>query len=200
MASTITNYSSNINEHFPIPGVDNDTSGFRNNFGYIKNAFTATASEIENLQLNYAGILSNTIFTATNIVTTGTVTASALIATNIVSTGTITATNINANTVTASTIISPGTINADNFIAGNSVSATVVLSTLIVANNMLVGNGNSLTNVTSFATNPPNDSRGDGTHKKGMVYANTTSLYICFADYTDGVDPIWVGTAGTTSF
>lgn len=52
MASNI-NYTS-IDETFPIAGKDNDTQGFRDNFGYVKNSLQAAKSEIEDLQLNTA--------------------------------------------------------------------------------------------------------------------------------------------------
>jgi len=52
MSSTVTNYSNNINVLYPIPGVDNDTQGFRDNFSSIKNALQATAQELSNLNLN----------------------------------------------------------------------------------------------------------------------------------------------------
>lgn len=38
-----------INENFPVPGVDNDTVGFRDNFATIKNNFVAAKAEIESL-------------------------------------------------------------------------------------------------------------------------------------------------------
>lgn len=43
-----------IDENFPIAGRDNDTQGFRDNFGIIKNNFAATKAEIEDLQDNVA--------------------------------------------------------------------------------------------------------------------------------------------------
>lgn len=41
-----------IDNEYPIAGVDNDTQGFRDNFTYIKTAFNATKTELEEL-LNY---------------------------------------------------------------------------------------------------------------------------------------------------
>lgn len=38
-----------INANFPVPGVDNDTVGFRDNFSTIKNNFAAAKAEIESL-------------------------------------------------------------------------------------------------------------------------------------------------------
>ena len=49
--STVTNYSNNIDVTYPIPGVDNDTQGFRNNFSNIKNALKTTSDELTSLQL-----------------------------------------------------------------------------------------------------------------------------------------------------
>lgn len=49
MASNI-NYVS-IDETFPVAGQDNDSQGFRDNFHYIKNNFSAAKTEIEDLQL-----------------------------------------------------------------------------------------------------------------------------------------------------
>lgn len=54
MSSTVTNYSNNINVLYPVPGVDNDTQGFRDNFASIKNALQAAADELSYLSLNTA--------------------------------------------------------------------------------------------------------------------------------------------------
>jgi hypothetical protein len=48
MASNI-NYAS-IDETFPVAGKDNDSQGFRDNFGYIKNSLESAKGEIEELQ------------------------------------------------------------------------------------------------------------------------------------------------------
>lgn len=39
-----------INEHYPVAGKDNNSQGFRNNFGYIKNGLAVASSEITTLQ------------------------------------------------------------------------------------------------------------------------------------------------------
>lgn len=52
MASDI-NYSS-IDADYPIAGKDNDSQGFRDNFGYIKDSLQAAKGEIETLQLTTA--------------------------------------------------------------------------------------------------------------------------------------------------
>ena len=48
MASNIT-YST-IDENYPVPGVDNDSQGFRDNFNVVKTALTTANTEITNLQ------------------------------------------------------------------------------------------------------------------------------------------------------
>jgi hypothetical protein len=48
MASNI-NYQ-DINEAYPVAGVDNDSQGFRDNFGTIKNSLQAAKTEVETLQ------------------------------------------------------------------------------------------------------------------------------------------------------
>jgi len=58
MTSSITNYSSTIDVQFPVPGVDNDTQGFRDNFGNIKNALDAASSEISDLQIIQSALVS----------------------------------------------------------------------------------------------------------------------------------------------
>jgi hypothetical protein len=52
MASNIDEVS--INSEYPIAGQDNDSQGFRDNFGIIKNNFVAAKNEIEDLQDNTA--------------------------------------------------------------------------------------------------------------------------------------------------
>lgn len=60
MSSTVTNFSNNINTTYPVPGVDNDTQGFRDNFSNIKNALNIAADEISYLQSNTAKLDSGT--------------------------------------------------------------------------------------------------------------------------------------------
>jgi hypothetical protein len=60
MSSTVTNYSNKINSSYPVPGVDNDTQGFRDNFANIKNALQATAQELSYLDLNTAKLNTGT--------------------------------------------------------------------------------------------------------------------------------------------
>lgn len=75
MASTITNVSSNINIAYPLPGVDNDSQGFRSNFTSIKNSLQVASDEISRLQSStnnpdlsdsdYIEISSNALFFGT---------------------------------------------------------------------------------------------------------------------------------------
>ena len=62
MSSTLTNYSQNIDTLYPVPGVDNDTQGFRDNFANIKNALTIASTELSYLQSNTAKLDENNDF------------------------------------------------------------------------------------------------------------------------------------------
>lgn len=52
MASTITEVSSLININYPIPGVDNDSQGFRSNFSSIRESLKIAGDEISRLQIS----------------------------------------------------------------------------------------------------------------------------------------------------
>ena len=65
MASNIDFTS--IDETFPIAGRDNDSQGFRDNFGFIKNNFEAAKNEIEELQLETAKVNETNNFNNNNI-------------------------------------------------------------------------------------------------------------------------------------
>jgi hypothetical protein len=58
MTSTVTAVSSLIDTSFPVPGADNDTSGFRNNFGNIQTALARAAFEISDLQVINSALIS----------------------------------------------------------------------------------------------------------------------------------------------
>jgi hypothetical protein len=66
MASNI-NYAS-IDETYPIAGKDNDSQGFRDNFGFIKNSLTSAKSEIENLQNNTVKLNEDNSFSFENTI------------------------------------------------------------------------------------------------------------------------------------
>jgi len=78
LASTITNYSNSINVNFPVPGEDNDSQGFRNNFSKIQSALTVASKEITNIQ-NGAVNLNTTNDFGENIVKRATFQATSLI-------------------------------------------------------------------------------------------------------------------------
>ena len=80
MASTITNFSENINTLYPIAGVDNDTQGFRDNFTNIKNALGSAADEINNLAKDTASLFQSLTYSTTvkDFTSTGTFTVAAL--------------------------------------------------------------------------------------------------------------------------
>lgn len=60
MTSTVTNFSNNINTTYPVPGVDNDTQGFRDNFSNIKTALNVAAGELSYLRINSAKLDAGT--------------------------------------------------------------------------------------------------------------------------------------------
>lgn len=60
MASNIN--TTNIDENFPYPGVDNDTQGFRTNFDSIKASLVAAKTEISDLQDSAASIFVDNDF------------------------------------------------------------------------------------------------------------------------------------------
>jgi hypothetical protein len=60
MASNIN--TTNINESYPVAGVDNDSQGFRDNFATVKNNFVSAKAEIESLQDNTAKTNANNNF------------------------------------------------------------------------------------------------------------------------------------------
>jgi hypothetical protein len=63
VASTITQYSDLINISYPVPGVDNDSQGFRDNFSNIKSALTRADQEMTDLQTFADQITGNTTAT-----------------------------------------------------------------------------------------------------------------------------------------
>jgi len=56
MASAIT--TTNIDVTFPVPGKDNDTQGFRDNFSQIKIGLDTAKSEISDIQAGQAGLVN----------------------------------------------------------------------------------------------------------------------------------------------
>ena len=150
MSSTLTNYSTNIDTTFPVPGQDNDTQGFRDNFIAIKGGLETAASEITDLQVVQSGIISQlgapitfpTNYTGTSVtasysnITTGTF-------------ETINSTNINAasftgsgNGLTFSSLYTPQS-DIDSLTINNSlvVNSTSTFNTSTVFNGSVTING-----------------------------------------------------------
>ena len=117
--STATDYISQIDTSFPTPGVDNDTTGFRNNFSAISNALITNTSDIVKLQAfqltteNTLG--SSSASTLTSLLVNGTITATNFIGdgsglTNVTSIGTLTSLLVNG-TITARNLSVTSNIN-----------------------------------------------------------------------------------------
>ena len=183
MASSIT--TTNIDVTFPVPGVDNDTQGFRTNFGAIVSALETAKSEISNLDIEQIGII-NRLDNFSNPVT-------------------FRGTEVTATVITSETINNSGDITATRFIGDGSQ-----LSNLNVANIRSIG---SLTNLTTenltvglvngftatvYIPTAPTSSIGTSTHKQGMIHANSTTVFICYRDYASTTTNIWARITGLT--
>jgi hypothetical protein len=93
MASTITEITSLIDTTFPVPGQDNDTQGFRDNFANIRNGLEYAAEEISLLDIEQIGILNQlNNFTNPTTFRGSIVTATDIISETIVNSGNITVT------------------------------------------------------------------------------------------------------------
>jgi hypothetical protein len=157
MSSTITNYSSLINTAFPVPGADNDTQGFRNNFGNIRDALTAASTEISDIQVEQLAVISqlNSFVSPENVVAT-TVLTSIMTATTIKASGSITAgsfigdgsqlTGISIGNTFGTLNVSGELYSGNTFITGQ-LSATSILSPGTVQAGQFVGDGSLLTNL-----------------------------------------------------
>jgi hypothetical protein len=176
MASTITNYSDNIDTDFPVPGVDNDTQGFRNNFSNIRDGLEAASTEIADIQLIQTGLITqiNSITTPENIA------ASGIISTN------ITATNVTAN----------GIVRAASFIGDGSqltgISIGNALASLTISGGLAAGNTNISGKVTARSaeitgTVLASQFIGDGSRLTGIAatYTNLSSLATLALPTTD---------------
>lgn len=189
MASEITNYSNVINAQFPVPGQDNDTQGFRDNFGNIQNALTAAASEITDLQVTNIGIINelNTITSPTDF------DGSSVTATNVRSVSLT-----NSGTITTGDLVSYGNISTNGKFIGdgsllsnipiNNVTSIGTLTNVSVKLNMNIGvavisTTNNYFNVTGvnqlyFADH--------GYHVVPKFYNTTTNSNSVTLDYKNG--------------
>jgi hypothetical protein len=188
MASTITEITSLIDTTFPVPGQDNDTQGFRNNFRYIQEGLEYAAEEISLLDIEQIGIL-NQLNNFTNPTT-------------------FRGTEVTATVINSVTINNSGDITVSG--TGRFVGDGSLLSNLNVANvsqvsnltnlttqNLTVGLVNGFT-ATVYIPNAPTASTGTVGHKQGMIHANSTTVFICYRDYTSTTTNIWARITGLT--
>jgi hypothetical protein len=168
MTSTITNYSNLIDTTFPVPGVDNDTQGFRANSINIQQAFDTAADEITNLQTEYGGLLSQ----LNNATIVGENYAAVV-----------------ASTVTTLVVNSLSNYNPDIVSPIVSVWYNTTITNAIT-------NITSATLVT--VSNPPAASTGTVGDMKGMFCVTTSAVYFCYNNYVGDNADIWakVNTVG----
>lgn len=154
--STITNFSNTINTAFPVPGVDNDTQGFRDNYSKIVNSFAVASGEItgllqanNNLQTiitNATVVGSNYATNIANSVTTLVINSLTIGAPDIVTptvnlwyTTTITSALLTlSNIISTSTAYLQGQINADetNIAALQTTTAVLANTSTIIYNSL----------------------------------------------------------------
>jgi hypothetical protein len=185
MTSTVSNYSALIDTAFPVSGRDNDTAGFRNNFINIRQSLDTAANEITSLQIEQEGIyaqLNNATvvgdFYAANIANT--------VTTNVYNSLTNTVPSI-CSTITQvwyDTTITNDIVNLQTQITTNTNNITVLQT-----------NYGLISSATTYVATPPPTSKGLFGDKIGMVHANSTTIYICYANYTNGLLDIWAKTA-----
>lgn len=188
MASTITEITSTIDTGFPVAGQDNDTQGFRNNFANIKIGLEYAANEISDLDIIQIGI-ANRLDSFTNPTT--------------FNGREVTATVITSETINNSgdiTVIGDGKFVGDGSLLSNLNVANVTqisdLTSLDVGN-LTVGLVNGFT-ATVYIPNAPTASTGTVGHKQGMIHANSTTVYVCYKDYTSTTTNIWARITGLT--
>ena len=168
MTSTVTNYSNLIDTSFPVPGVDNDTQGFRNNSMNIQQALDTAANEITNLQTQYGGLVTQ-------------INDATVIGDNFAA--------IVASTVTTIVVNSLSNYNPD------IVSPIVSLwyNTTITNSISAITSGTFVTR-----SDPPAASTGTVGDVKGMCCVTTSAVYFCYNNYVGDNADIWakVNTVG----
>lgn len=65
--SNIAQYSINIDQSFPVAGIDNESQGFRDNFDLIKTSLTVADAEVTELQTTTAKINTANAFSGNQI-------------------------------------------------------------------------------------------------------------------------------------
>ena len=199
MTSTVTQYSSLINTAFPVPGADNDTQGFRDNFGNIRLSLERASTEITDLQVEQIGLIS--LLNNVSMIGAG---YTASIVTSVYNSLTNTVPDIistwynttitNAITSTVASSIAPLNQTLNTLVAYTGTFAT--LQSQITNNSAtIVTLSNTVTtlmsNVVYYATSAPLSSKGTSGDQKGTIYASTNTLYICNASYSTGGIDIW---------
>jgi len=204
MASTITEITSLIDTAFPVPGQDNDTQGFRNNFANIKIGLDRAAGEISDLeiiQIAVANRLDN--FTDPTTFNGTLVTATIITSQTINNSGDITVTGTgrfvgdgsllsNLNVANVRSISSLTNLTTDNLTAGN-----ISPLTNLTVSNLTAGSVNGFT-AAVYVPNAPAASTGTVGDTVGMIHANSTTVYICYADYESTTTNIWARITGLT--
>lgn len=183
MSSTSTTYINSINTNYPVPGVDNDTQGFRDNYTNIKSALSTLAGEVGGLQLNgvvtddtsdfsYEGILYRPVIDSYGVKLTN-VTPSSPLSTD----ETLDAASGNYQQVSVS-----GTLNLDVTNWADNDSDNVMSQVLLE-----IYNGSGTTATVNFSNTL-------GTLKKDV------SLPISVASSGTVFVELWTPNAGTTVF
>ena len=83
----------------------------------------------------------------------------------------------------------------------NTVTNTVlsnITATITTTVNSVVSTVMS-TSTTKYAIAAPTTSKGGYGDTKGTVFANSTTIYVCYANWTDGTNDIWAKVAATSS-
>jgi hypothetical protein len=189
MASTITEITPLIDITFPIPGQDNDTQGFRNNFATIKNSLERAAEEISDLEIIQIGIANQ----LNNVTFPNNVVVSSVLA------SVVTASTINAvGNVTAGAFIGDGS-QLTNIDIGNSFGTLNVGGELRAGNTFITGQL-SATSIVSPGTVQAGQFIGDGsllTNLPAPVISNITNFNITGTMTSENVNVTGVVTAGS---
>ena len=97
----------------------------------------------------------------------------------------------------------PGTglLTVDNVNIGtNTVTTTTPFAAPAATSGTMVVFYNPSTAVSSFRFEAPPTKSGQPGDRKGMIFADATHIYVCIADYTDGVSDIWTRSTATTTW
>lgn len=129
MASTATAFIDNIDTTFPVPGVDNDTQGFRDNYITIKSGLTALANEVTGLMINPLAQVTS-LNTLTQLEVSGVATISQLIVNGLDITPDAGG-SFNLNTLTATTLTSENVVTPKVTLTPSGSGTTDGIVTLV---------------------------------------------------------------------